>query len=353
MFLWGGVIIYTITITSNYGLLAQRFFHGVAEPLWYAIWYSASGMGVLIGSLLLYAIGQIKGNLAPWKYQFTIIGCAASVWGVILWFILPDSPINARFLSQRLKVVAVERMRFEQIGIENKIVKKDQIREAFTDPKTYFYMVMVFAVNLTNGAATGFGSIIAQFFRYPPLRTVLLLGGAGATLFVFLLVSGTVAVYVPNSRSLLGMFSCLPVIAGSVMVWKSDWHTKITPLWGFYLTSIFSTTLVMILTLMAANTAGHTKKAVTSGLVWASYCASNIAPLTVRTQEQDEHYPTAWKIILSMMSLTFVLLAVFRSYVLRLNKIRDQISLVNTEDAARTAFMDKTDRRNGNFRYES
>ena len=94
------------------------------------------------------------------------------------------------------------------------------------------------------------------------------------------------------------MFSCLPVIAGALMVWKSDWQeNKAIPLWGFYLTSVFSTTLVMVLTLMAANTAGHTKKAITSGLVWASYCASNgIAPLTVRTQEQKEHFPTAWKL---------------------------------------------------------
>lgn len=157
----------------------------------------------------------------------------------------------------------------------------------------------------------------------------------------------------PNTRSFLGMFSCLPVIAGSIMVWKSDWSVKATPLCGYYLTSIFSTTLVMVLSLMAANTAGHTKKAVTSGLVWASYCASNgVAPLTVRTQEQDEHYPTAWKIILSMMSLTFVLFGVFRTYILRMNKRRDSVQLVHSDEAARTAFMDMTDGTNRNFRYE-
>jgi hypothetical protein len=190
--------------------------------------------------------------------------------------------------------------------------------------------------------------------KYPPLKTVLLLGGAGVTLFISLIISGTIAVHVRNMRSLLGMFSCLPIMAGAIMVWKFDWqHNKVVPLFGFYLTSIFSTTLVMILTLMAANTAGHTKKAITSGLVWASFCASNgVAPLTVRTQEQNEHYPTAWKIILSMTSLTFVLLGIFRTYVLYLNKKRDRVKLVHRDEAARTAFMDMTDRMNENFRYE-
>ncbi|UNI17479.1 hypothetical protein JDV02_003820 [Purpureocillium takamizusanense] len=372
--LWGGVTVCTVAVHSYQGLLVQRFFLGVTEagmapafslitvmwykrreqPLRYAIWYSATGMGVLIGTLLLYAIGQIKGPLAAWRYQFMIIGCITAVWGILLWFVLPDSPLTARFLSQRLKIVAVERLRYEQIGIENKTIKREQVREAFTDPKTYLYMVMVFAVSLTNGATSGFGSIIVQSFGYPPLKTVLLLGGAGATLFVSLIVCGTGAVYIHHSRSVFGMVSCLPVIAGAVMVWKSDWSTKTTPLWGFYLSSIFATTLVMVLTLMAANTAGHTKKAVTSGLVWAAFCASNgIAPLTVRTQEQDDHYPTAWAIILSMMSLTFVLMAFLRFYLLRLNKKKDQVKLVNHEEAARTAFMDMTDRENENFRYEA
>jgi MFS family permease len=184
MFLWGGVTVCTVAVKSYSGLLVQRFFLGVTEagiapafslitvmwykrreqPLRYAIWYSASGMGVLVGVLLLYAIGQIHGRLHPWRYQFLIIGCVTSIWGILLWFILPDNPITAPFLSQRLKIVAIERMRFEQIGVENKTVKVDQIKEAFSDPKTYFYMLTVFAVDLTNGAATGFGSIIVQSF---------------------------------------------------------------------------------------------------------------------------------------------------------------------------------------------
>jgi hypothetical protein len=62
------------------------------------------------------------------------------------------------------------------------------------------------------------------------LKSTLLLGGAGATLFVWLLMSGFISVFTKNSRSWLGMLSCLPVIAGSVMIWKSNWEHKATPL---------------------------------------------------------------------------------------------------------------------------
>ncbi len=149
------------------------------------------------------------------------------------------------------------------------------------------------------------------------------------------------------------MLSCLPVIAGSAMIWKSDWTNRDTPLWGFFLLSVFSTTLVMVLTLMASNTAGYTKKAVTSGLVWAAFCASNgVAPLLVFGPEVGAHYPTTFKIIISMMSMTFVLLGLFRFHVLRINKQRDEIKMVEKTEADRTGFMDMTDRANPNFRYE-
>jgi hypothetical protein len=143
------------------------------------------------------------------------------------------------------------------------------------------------------------------------------------------------------------------------MVWQSDdWASASSnrgvPLWGFFMMAVFATTFVMILALMAANTAGHTKKAVTAGLVWASYCISNgIAPITVRTQEEAEHYPTAFIIILVMMSITFCLLIGFRFYVLNLNSKRDAIKLVSRDEAALTAFLDITDLTNQNFRYSA
>ena len=116
--------------------------------------------------------------------------------------------------------------------------------------------------------------------------------------------------------------------------------------------STFSTTYVMILSLMSANTAGHTKKAVTAGLVWVSYSISNgIAPISVLTQEKDAHYPTAFKLIIAFMSSTFVLLVLLRLYLMRQNKKRDAVKLVSREESARTAFLDMTDMKNQNFRY--
>ncbi|KAG0646455.1 putative transporter [Hyphodiscus hymeniophilus] len=375
MFLWGGVTVCTIAVNSYQGLLAQRFFLGVTEagiapafslitamwykrseqPLRFAIWFSATGISVLIGSLIFYGIGHIEGRLSAWRYQFMIVGCFSCVWGICLWFLLPDSPLTAFFLSRDMKVVAIERMRQEQIGIENKRFKWDQVREAFKDPKTYLYMVMLFAINLANGAASGFGSIIVQSFGFTTFKTILLLGVAGVFVFVFTLGTGLVSAFWPNKRCYAAMFCCLPVFTGAFMIWRSDWQkNRAVSLWGFFMVTTFSGTQVMILSLVAANTAGHTKKAITSGLVWASYSTSNgIAPLLVKTEEKASHYPSAFIPIIATMVLVFVLLVLYRVYVLCLNKKRDSIRLVDMDEAARTGFLDITDRENGNFRYQA
>jgi hypothetical protein len=136
------------------------------------------------------------------------------------------------------------------------------------------------------------------------------------------------------------------------MIWKSSWVNKAVPLWGLFLMGFFPAVYVMLLSLMTANTAGHTKKAMTAGLIWAASCASNgIAPLTVLTEEKTAHYPTCFRIILSTLSLTFILLIGFRFYLVWLNKKRDASGLPDGTHAAAMAFYDLTDGENPSFRY--
>jgi hypothetical protein len=144
----------------------------------------------------------------------------------------------------------------------------------------------------------------------------------------------------------------LPVIAGSCIVWKGSWANVAVPLVGFYLLAFFACSYVMTLSLMSANTAGHTKKAVTAGVIWAMYCISNgVAPLLVKTSQTATHYPTLFEPLLVFLSLNVVLGITTRFYLQLLNKRRDAIAPVDENEAAMTAFEDLTDRENINFRY--
>lgn len=153
-------------------------------------------------------------------------------------------------------------------------------------------------------------------------------------------------------RCICAFVCCFPVIAGSVMIWKSTWAIKAVPLWGLFLLGFYPAAHVMILSLISANTAGHTKKAVTAGLLWIAYCASNgVAPLTVRTTEIESHYPTAFKIIITTTSVSIMLITTLYFYLRFENRRRDARTPVEEDPMAETAFLDLTDRQNPYFRY--
>ena len=121
-----------------------------------------------------------------------ILGAISSLWGMLVFLFFPDNPVSAKFLSPELRIIAIERMRDQQSGIENKKIKVYQIRETFVDPKTWFLVVTILALTLTNGALGGFGSIITTGFGYSTFESILLLGAVGAVIFLSLLATGFV-----------------------------------------------------------------------------------------------------------------------------------------------------------------
>lgn len=55
------------------------------------LWYTANGFGIALGGLLGFGIGNIKGKLASWKYEFLIIGALCCIWGIVMFFVSKPS----------------------------------------------------------------------------------------------------------------------------------------------------------------------------------------------------------------------------------------------------------------------
>ncbi len=54
---------------------------------------------------------------------------------------LPDSPVHARLLTMEERIAALERVRDDQGGTENKRLKKQQVIEAFLDIRTWLIVL--------------------------------------------------------------------------------------------------------------------------------------------------------------------------------------------------------------------
>jgi hypothetical protein len=78
------------------------------------------------------------------------LGGSTCLWALVIWFLLPDSPANARFLSHRERLLAVKRVAANEMGIKNKAFDKKQVWSGFTDPKTIWLFISVFAAYVSH-----------------------------------------------------------------------------------------------------------------------------------------------------------------------------------------------------------
>jgi hypothetical protein len=70
--------------------------------------------------------------------------------------------------------MAVERLRENQTGVENKHLKPYQILEAFKDYKLYMFFTLGVVCNVPNGGISNFGTIIIKGFGFSTLVTTLM-----------------------------------------------------------------------------------------------------------------------------------------------------------------------------------
>lgn len=57
------------------------------RPVKIGLWYTANGFGIALGGLLGFGIGNIKGKLPSWKYEFLIIGALCCIWGTVMFLV--------------------------------------------------------------------------------------------------------------------------------------------------------------------------------------------------------------------------------------------------------------------------
>lgn len=95
-----------------------------------------------------------------------ILGAVTMFFGIIAFFVLIDNP-RSRFLrlTDEQKQIVEERLRDNAV-VKSKETKYYQIYEALTEPRYYLFIFASCLINLQNGALNTFSSIITQGFGF-------------------------------------------------------------------------------------------------------------------------------------------------------------------------------------------
>ncbi|KAL4879451.1 permease of the major facilitator superfamily [Aspergillus karnatakaensis] len=316
-----------------------------------AIWYTTSGWASVFGGFFAWAI--YHATSFRWQGLFVLYGGMTFVTGVVLYFFLAASPVDARWLSEREKAVALERVRSNKTGTEVWKFSWPQLRESMSDLRLYLLFFMLVSTGLPNGGVTAFGPTIVAGFGYDVPTTTLLNMGSGATQVVGTLVALVVAKY--TNRTFAGIATLLLACIGCAMMLGIPSDNNSARYGGYILMYQFPICVLFIITFLTAGVAGSTKKFAFGCVYQLGYAVGNIiGPQTYRERDAPDYYPAKYT-MLAFFIFTAVLIGVYGGIHYLWNKkrdrLRDEQPEVEQESFENEAFLDLTDFQLKSFRY--
>ncbi|TFK22770.1 allantoate permease, partial [Coprinopsis marcescibilis] len=269
-------------------LVGQMWYRRQEQGIRLAIWFSNVGWVNVVGSLIMYGFSHVKGGeLHSYRLAFLVLGLVTTACGVASFFVFPDNPVKCKFLTHDEKVIAVERLRSNQQGLETKVFKFKQVRETLMDLKSWLWMALMLLYSIPTAAITVFGPLIVRGFGYEGYEVMLFLIPFGVlqVLFIFLTfwLSNKYRMKLPLALVLMAL-----CIVGSVILFTQGRDKKDQPalLAAYYLMAASTAIAPTFLSWQAVNVAGHTKKTTTSALmIMGNYTGGIVGPLLFASQD--------------------------------------------------------------------
>ncbi|CUS25234.1 LAQU0S43e00100g1_1 [Lachancea quebecensis] len=373
--LWGAVVCFHAATTTFPGLMAVRVLLGVFEAsvagclivitgMWWTkpeqsrrtgLWYMQIGTGQIIGALLSFGFQHVSNTkLESWQILFIFMGCLTVVVGIITTIFMPDNNLTCKFLTEAERAEAVEHVKINQTGIENKTIKWPQIRELLLqDKQTWILFFITVLTMITNGTVSNFTGVIISSFDFSDKKATIFQIPSGVVSIIATITCSYLAGYIGQRCYLMGAV-CIPSIVGAILLLVLDKEHRVGKLFGVYLLNSAPAILPMIYNWNSVNTSGHTKRVARNALTLMAFCVGNLIGPQMFKVKDAPNYSQAKIALIAQLAAAVILCLILRAVVVAENKARDHICIeLDPEMLNRdNTFLDLTDIENVNFRYE-
>lgn len=232
----------------------------------------------MLSPLVNFGLGQINGGVSSWRYMYYFAGALTIAWGIALWFILPPDPVRARGFNERERYILVARLRTNNAGVRNTRLKPAQVRELLLDLKFWTIFATAFLSSIPNGPMSSFIPIIIQGMGFNELNSLLLKMPSGAWGAFMLILLGYLGSKFKNIRTYLFVGAMMFTVTASLLLWLLPVSKTGALLFGIYILPTFSAGYAMLMGLQISNTAGYTKKTLSSAGMYIGYCLGEYFP---------------------------------------------------------------------------
>jgi hypothetical protein len=199
-----------------------------------------NGIAQVIGCLLMYGIGKNSAlPLQPWRTLFLVCGGLTCGAGILFFFLMPNGPKDAWFLSAREKEVLSLRMAKDREGGDKTAFSMRQLKESLLDVKVWFVFAFGVLITMQSPVLTvsrwrsctlycffvrrltaliQFASLVIKDIGYDIFETMLYTAPSGVVQVTFLWIGVFGCWLFPNNRTLVAMALCIPPLIGCVLL---------------------------------------------------------------------------------------------------------------------------------------
>lgn len=345
-------------------LISSRWYTKSEQAPRFTAWYGGLGLGQIVGGVLSYAFQQVRreGGLEGWRIMFVVLGVVTVLIGVVTGVWLPDTPMQARFLSEMEKVVLLRHVALNRTGIRNRGFKARQVLEVVFDAQIWLMTVLTILISISSGIVTTYSATLIKNFGFSSPQAALLNTPSGLVSLASTLVVGYGIRHTSHRWAWVAL-CCIPgVLGGGLLSFAT--HNRAAQLAGIYLVNTITATLAIIYQWTASNVAGQTKRVVAVALIAGSFSVGNIiGPQTFQAKDAPGYLPAKIVVLATQAAAAGVAAAMFLYYVWA-NRRKDKAVLsgaaVAVEDQSeprhfqgteQQLWEDLTDTENDLFRY--
>ncbi|EME44780.1 hypothetical protein DOTSEDRAFT_173143 [Dothistroma septosporum NZE10] len=342
---WGILVTCTAAVQNFHGLVALRVLMGVCDAtippacmiissqyyrkdeqvMRYAGWYTSVGSAMIIGGLLSFGFQHLTTtSIEAWRVMYIVIGGISIIVGVITFILLPDSPMQASFLTDGEKSAVLKHVAVNGTGVTNRAWNGHQIVSALRDPQLYLLTLSVIAVSVSAGIKTLYSTTLIRGFGYTSKEAALLNMPGGAVGATAVLIAGVCIHnhWIPR-WAIFASCNCCSIIGSAIMSFMP--HTnRAAMLAGIYIGFAGMPTIMISYQWTAANVAGHTKRSIAVSLMSAGSAIGNIiGPYAVQQQDAPGFQP-ARITLLGTEAGSVVIVCCLALYYMSVNNWRDK-----------------------------
>lgn len=380
------VIIFLHCTASNYqGFYVLRFFLGFVEsvalpclnstmgqfltadekaataPIFYS---TCVGVTIPVG-FIAFGIMHANSEVALWKLFMIIIGSCTFLLTIFVFYLYPNNPTDAKFLTTEEKVWVIRRVQQSTLSsIEQKIIKKHQVIEAVKDPISWLFGAFFLLQQLANNLPYQQTILFASIGDITTLDSTLVSVASGGFAVICCILATTFLLFYKNYTAFSVVFWTIPSFVGSIAMVAIPFDRKIALLAMLCMASpAFGVPWILMFSWNSTTCSGYTKKLTRNAIVMFFFCVANLISPQLWQPKDAPRYVPAWIVQIVLSFSIAPLIAIVIWYILRkrnlerlanLEKEEEKYGLIEVEGEtikANIAMLDLTDHENKTFIY--